>query len=120
MPSHIKYLQLSCGSLVRKTAEKMVPGSTSSLFEVRLLNSISLAEAIYSIYQVINIQQLIVSHSYSEFVIHCKPQCCGSRMFIPNPGSGHFVPSQIPDLGSRILHKKEWYKINLSFSCLIR
>ncbi len=31
-----------------------------------------------------------------------KKQCCGSGIFIPNPGSGDFYPSRVPDPGSRI------------------
>ncbi len=51
-----------------------------------------------------------------------KNQCCGSRMFIPDPGSW-FLPipdlgSRIPDLGSKNRNKREgWKKICYTFFC---
>ena len=36
-----------------------------------------------------------------ENKMEMKMRCCGSRMFIPDPGSG-FLPSRIPDLLSRM------------------
>jgi hypothetical protein len=39
--------------------------------------------------------------SVSFYLLHLNIQCCGSGMFIPDPGS-YFFPSRIPDPRQRI------------------
>ncbi len=48
--------------------------------------------------------------------LHAGPQCCGSGMFIPDPGSW-FLP--IPDPGSKNSYKREGWKkkLYLTFFC---
>ncbi len=80
--------------------------STSSPLRARHLNS-SLG-IVYSTVRILRILSVILQRILEEKNLFLM-QCCGSGMFIPDPGSW-FLP--IPDLGSRIQkrHQKRGVK----------